>query len=223
MFNNGFFDADGNETNVPQILRGFTPSTINIYSGKIDYLHPMKKDYKFEAGVKSSYVSTDNIANYDTLANGKWVNYAGRTNHFAYKENINAAYINLNKKFNDKWGAQLGLRLENTNSTGNQLTSNESFKRNYTQLFPTAYISYKLNDKNNFGLNYGRRIQRPDYGDLNPFYYFLDIYTYEVGNPYLKPQFSQSIELNHSYKNILNTSFSYTAVNDIIDEQLAAD
>ncbi len=220
LFNNYFFDDAGNTTTPAQILRGYTPSIINIYSGKIDYSHPLKHNAKFEAGVKSSYVNTDNLAAYDTLANGKWINYVGRTNHFMYKENINAAYVNFSKDLNKKWSAQLGLRLENTSSKGEQLTTGESFKRDYTDLFPTAYLSYKMNDKNQFGLNYGRRIQRPDYGDLNPFYYFLDIYTYQVGNPYLKPQFSNNIELSHSYKNMLNTTLAYTSVKDIIQQQL---
>jgi outer membrane receptor protein involved in Fe transport len=220
LFNNYFFDDKGNTSSADEILRGYTPGTIKIYSGKIDYTHPLKKNARFEAGIKASYVETDNIANYDTLSNGVWISDAGRTNHFLYKENINAAYGNLSKQFNTKWSAQFGLRLENTISNGNQLTTGETFKRNYTQLFPTAYLSYTPNDKNQFGLNYGRRIQRPDYGDLNPFYYFLDKYTYQVGNPYLKPQFSHNIELSHSYKGMFTTTLSYTAINDMIEEQL---
>ena len=220
MFNNYFYDEHGNTSSPDEILRGHIPGTINIYSGKVDYIHPLKKNARIEAGVKTSYVETDNIANYDTLSNGIWVSDAGRTNHFLYKENINAAYVSATKQFNSKWNAQLGLRVENTISNGNQLTTGETFKRNYTQLFPTAYISYSLNDKNQVGLNYGRRIQRPDYADLNPFYYFLDKYTYQVGNPYLQPQFSHNIELSHSYKGMITTTLSYTAINDVIQQQL---
>jgi hypothetical protein len=220
MFVNTFYDDDGNKTNDDEILRGNLPGTINIYSGKIDYTHPLKHNAKIEAGLKSSYVETDNIANYDSLLNGKWIVDEGKTNHFLYKENINAAYISASKQLNKKWSAQIGLRLENTISNGNQLKTNQTFKRDYTQLFPTAYISYAMNDKNQFNINYGRRIQRPDYGDLNPFYYFLDKYTYEVGNPYLKPQFSHNIELVHSYKNMITTTLSYAAINDIINQQL---
>src|SRR6185436_8913059 len=167
-----------------------------------------------------SYVETDNAANYENFVNNEWVTDSGRTNHFVYKENINAAYVNTSKQFKKKWSAQLGLRLENTISNGNQLTTGETFKRNYTQLFPTAYVNYAFNDKNQLNVNYGRRIQRPDYGDLNPFYYFLDKYTYQVGNPYLKPQFSHNIELSHSYKGMLTTTLSYTAINDVIQQQL---
>lgn len=220
MFITTFFDNKGSKINDDETYRGNLPGTINIYSGKVDYTHPLKHNAKIEAGVKASYVETDNIANYDSLVNENWIVDSSRTNHFVYKENINAAYVNVSKQFSKKWSAQLGLRLENTISNGNQLTTGETFNRNYTQLFPTAYVNYTLNDKNQLNLNYGRRIQRPDYGDLNPFYYFLDKYTYEVGNPYLKPQFSHNIELNHVYKNMITTTLSYAAVNDIINEQL---
>ncbi|SFQ46161.1 TonB-dependent receptor [Parafilimonas terrae] len=220
LFINKFFDAKNNKVSADELLRGDLPSKINIYSGKIDYVHPLKNNLKIEAGLKSSYVKTDNNALYTNFINNEWVTDSGRSNHFVYEENINAAYINTSKQFNKKWSAQLGLRLENTNAKGRQLTTGETFKRNYTQLFPTAYINYTLNDKNQLNLNYGRRIQRPDYGDMNPFYYFLDKYTYEVGNPYLKPQFSHNIELTHVYKNMITSTFSYVLVNDIINEQL---
>lgn len=220
LFANEFYNPEGGKTNPDEILRGILPGSINIYSAKVDFTHPLKHNAKLEAGAKSSYVKTDNNAQYDNFINDEWQVDTGRTNHFIYKENINAAYVNLSKELNKKWSAQLGLRLENTISDGNQLTTGETFRRSYTQLFPTAFIGYKLNDKNNFSLNYGRRIGRPDYGDLNPFYYFLDKYTYQVGNPYLNPQFSHNIELNHSYKGWLNTSLSYTTINDVIQEVL---
>jgi len=220
MFLSSFYDEHGGKTTPDEAFRGNLPGLINIYSGKVDYTHPINKTTKIEAGVKASYVETDNAANYDNLTDGNWTTDTGRTNHFVYKENINAAYVNASKQFNKKWSAQLGLRLENTIANGNQLTTGETFKRNYTQLFPTAYVNYTLNDKNQLNINYGRRIQRPDYGDLNPFYYFLDKYTYQVGNPYLKPQFSHNIELNHVYKNMITTTASYAAINDVINEQL---
>ncbi len=220
LFNNYFFNASGGKIAEDETLRGSLPGDINIYSVKSDFTLPLKKNAKFEAGVKSSYVETDNNAIYDNYIDGEWVNNAGRTNHFVYKENVNAAYVNLSKQLSKKWSVQTGLRAENTIAKGNQLTTGETFNRNYTQLFPTAYVAYNANEKNTFSLNYGRRIQRPDYGDLNPFYYFLDKYTYQVGNPYLKPQFSHNIELSHSYKGFLNTTLNYTAVNDLIEQVL---
>jgi outer membrane receptor protein involved in Fe transport len=112
------------------------------------------------------------------------------------------------------------LRLENTNATGDQATTGQKFDRHYTQLFPTAFIQYKASDKNSFVLNYGRRIQRPNYQDLNPFILFLDKYTFEQGNPNLQPQFAHNIELTHSYKGFINTTLNYTKTTDIINDVL---
>ena len=114
----------------------------------------------------------------------------------------------------------MGVRVENTNAKGSQVTTGEKFKHNYTQIFPTAFLQYKTNEKNSFGLNYGRRIDRPDYEDLNPFILFLDRYTFEQGNPNLQPQFSHNVELSHTYKDFLTTTLNYTQTTDIINEVL---
>lgn len=213
-----YYDNLGNLTQVPDTLMGNLPQDITIYSGKVDYTLPLKKDAKLEAGIKSSYVKTDNNASYDSIQNGQMVHDYNRSNHFLYTENINAAYINYSKTLNKKWSGQLGLRLENTNAKGNQLTTNTIFIRNYTQLFPTFYLQYSANEKNQFVINYGRRINRPDYQSLNPFIHFLDRYTFEEGNPDLKPQFSHNIELTHTYKGFLTTTLNYTSTNNIIQE-----
>src|SRR6266487_145898 len=142
LFNNYFYNEQGSKIQPDETLRGILPGSINIYSAKVDFTHPLKHDAKFEAGIKSSYVKTDNNAQYDNFISDEWQVDTGRTNHFIYKENINAAYVNVNKQLNKKWSAQLGLRLENTISDGNQLTSGEKFKRDYTQLFPTTFIGY---------------------------------------------------------------------------------
>lgn len=213
-----YYNADGDKSSKSDTLYGALPQDINIYSGRIDYLHPLKNGARFEAGIKSSIVRTDNNALYDTLNYGTVQRDFGKSNHFVYEENINAAYLNLSKSLGKKWNGQFGLRMENTNAKGNQLTTGEQFKRNYTQLFPTAYLQYKMNDKNNFGMNYGRRIRRPNYESLNPFIEFLDRYTFQQGNPNLKPQFSHNIEASHTYKNILTTTLNYTRTTDIIQQ-----
>jgi hypothetical protein len=198
------------------LLRGDLPSDINIFSAKADYIHPLKKGAKIEAGWKSSYVETDNNAMFTfwDARNNKWA-VDPKTNHFIYEENINALYVNASKQIK-KVGLQLGLRMENTNAKGNQITDRKTFKRNYSQLFPTAYVSYAVNKTNNLGLSYGKRIERPNYQDLNPFLLFLDQYTYMQGNPFLTPQFSHNVEVSHNYKGQLNTALNYTRTTDII-------
>jgi iron complex outermembrane recepter protein len=205
-------------------LSGDLPSTINIYSFKTDYTHPFHNDFKLEAGLKTSYVSTDNKANYYNLDGNEYVPDTTKTNYFVYHENINAAYVNLTKKYK-KWNFQAGLRIENTNYDGHQYgniytvnNNDSSFKKSYVNAFPTAYITYDLNEKNTFNVNFGRRIDRPDYGDLNPFLFFLDEYTYQAGNPYLQPQISTNIELSHTYKNTLTTTLNYSNTQNFFAE-----
>ena len=227
-----YYDNMGNMTQAPEVLLGTLPTNIKIYSGKVDYTLPLKKDAKFEAGIKTSFVNNDNDARYDSVKTGYNVLDSGRSNHFMYDENINAAYVNYSRPLGKKWSAQLGLRVENTNSNGisKGYTYNTTlgkfeytetkFSKSYTQLFPTVYVQYTANDKNQFVINYGRRINRPDYEDMNPFVHFLDRYTFEQGNPNLSAQFAHNIELSHTYKGFLTTTVNYTATNNIIQQVL---
>jgi iron complex outermembrane recepter protein len=205
-------------------LNGDLPSTIDIYSFKTDYTHPLQNNFKLEAGIKTSFVATDNKANYYDVSDNNYIPDTTKTNYFVYHENINALYLNLTKKYK-KWNFQAGLRVENTNYDGHQYgniytinNNDSSFKKSYANAFPTAYISYELNEKNSFNVNFGRRIDRPDYGDLNPFLFFLDEYTYQAGNPYLQPQISTNIELSHTYHNMLTTTLNYSNTQNFFAE-----
>ncbi|HEY4064249.1 MAG TPA: TonB-dependent receptor [Puia sp.] len=206
------------------ILTGRLPSDINIYTFKTDYSRPLAKGYKLETGIKLSYVNTDNMAGYFNVVNNVKHVDTTKTNHFIYKENINAAYVNMTKSYK-KWSFQAGLRLENTNYSGHQLGNDVSvirrdstFTKSYVNLFPTAYISYQANTKNSFSVNYGRRIDRPAYQDLNPFLFFLDQYTYQSGNPYLQPQYTNNFELSHTYNNFLTTTLNYSHTQNFFSE-----
>ena len=220
---NATFDPKMNPLDA-STLSGNLPSTINIYTFKTDYTHPFKNDFKLEAGLKTSYVATDNQANYFNVVSDVEYPDTTKTNYFVYHENINAVYLNFNKKYK-KWNFQAGLRVENTNYSGHQfgnkytvVNNDSAFSKSYVSAFPTAYISYQLNDNNMFGLNFGRRIDRPDYGDLNPFLFFLDQYTYQAGNPYLQPQYTTNIELSHTYHNMLTTTLNYSNTKNFFSE-----
>ena len=212
------FDEDGVKKDGDVILRGVIPSDIDIYSAKVDYVHPFKKGVKLEAGFKTSYVTTDNQVEYLRNSGAGW-NLDDRTNHFIYKENINAVYAIFSKSMK-KWDLSAGLRLENTNARGKQIVRDSSFKRDYTSLFPNVGLSYNASEKNQFNFSYSRRINRPDYDDLNPFVFFLDSLTYGQGNPYLQPQFTHNFELSHTFKKFLTTTLNYTQTDDIITQML---
>ncbi|MCU0387133.1 MAG: TonB-dependent receptor [Chitinophagaceae bacterium] len=213
LFTNSNFDEDNHITQADQI-RGYLPAEINIWSAKADYAKSFQNSLKMEAGAKTSLVKTDNLASYENklLPNGEWEPDYNISNHFFYEERIAAAYGNLKgtwKKFD--W--QAGLRLEHTDyegyQAGNAVKPDSSFRNNYTSLFPTAFISYKVDSVNTLTVSTGRRINRPAYQQLNPFKFFINKYTYQEGNPYLQPEFTANIELTHSYKGIINTTIGY--------------
>ncbi|WP_221394559.1 outer membrane beta-barrel protein [Dyadobacter sp. NIV53] len=190
------------------------PSDINIYTAKADYVHPFKNKGKLETGFKSSVINNDNVFDYYKITDGFQVIDNANSNHFKYKENINAVYINGQKSWR-RFGAQLGLRVENTHINGNQLGNEEvegsEFTKNYTGLFPSAFVSYKLDDKgkNTFVLMAVRRISRPNYQLLNPFLFQRDQYTYSSGNPDINPQYQNRLELKYQHKQVLNMGLSY--------------
>ncbi|UAY51164.1 outer membrane beta-barrel family protein [Ferruginibacter albus] len=205
------------------MITGELPSNINIYSAKADYTHPFKSGLKLEAGVKSSYVETDNNASYFNIINDqKEIDY-DKTNRFTYKENINAAYINFSKEIK-KWSFQAGLRMENTNYNGHQFGNaqhpelDSSFQKSYVDVFPTLYAGYNASEKNQFTFSIGRRINRPNYEDLNPFLFFLDKYTYAIGNPFLRPSYANVVEVSHTYKQFLTTTLNYSHTSDIFTQ-----
>ncbi len=215
-YNTDYFLANGSTQRPSQILYNQTPSNITIYTGKADYAKPLTKTIKLEAGVKFSSVKTDNDLRAQKDSSDVMIKDTGRSNRFIYQENIQAAYINLNKQFK-KTSVQVGLRAENTQSNGN-LVGSTQVKRSYLNFFPSVFINHTINDKNEVSLSYSRRIDRPGYDDLNPFIYYLDPYTFNKGNAFLNPQYTQNFEFNYTYNHSFNVSLGYSNTSDVITE-----
>ncbi|GAB3018442.1 outer membrane beta-barrel protein [Spirosoma pulveris] len=215
-----YYNADNSLTRPNQDVRNNMPSEINIMAFKTDYVHPLKNGGKVEAGLKSSFVDADNNTIYDTLQQEtkQWLFDASRSNQFKYNENINAAYINYAGKFG-KLKVQTGLRAEHTHSTGTSVTLNQTVDRNYLNLFPTVFLSRQLDTNNVLNMSYSRRIDRPDYQNLNPFVFYLDPYTYQQGNPFLRPQYTNSVELTHVYKGAISTTLGFSRTTDFINQE----
>lgn len=222
IFNNQYKNAYGEPLKADYIFRNTSPSLVKIYGAKIDYVLPLNKDAKLEFGLKTSFVKTDNNFIFENLQNDKWENDINRSNQFVYDENINAAYANLKKKFKTTT-LQFGLRTEQTQSKGNSITENKIVKTDYIKLFPSLFINQELSKNHEIGFSYSRRIDRPDYGSLNPFIYYLDLYSYRFGNPFLKPQYTNSIEFSYSFKKNLNVSLGYSHTSDVMTEVLLTD
>ncbi|MFD3002804.1 TonB-dependent receptor domain-containing protein [Pontibacter toksunensis] len=211
-----YYNLNDEMTQPAYLLHGNIAGELTIKSVRVDYTQPWAAiQGTLEAGVKSSLVEADNNLQYFDRSNGGNVIDTTSSNHFIYKENINAAYINANKKW-EKASIQLGLRFENTNADGLQLTDGQEFDRKYNQLFPSGFLGYKVNEQHEVGLSLSRRIDRPTYGQLNPYKSFLDPSTYSAGNPFLKPELSNSFELTHTYKEKIVTQLSYSRTKDVI-------
>ena len=220
---NYYYDATGQVKQSEVIYHMISPAQININSIKGDYEQNFMKG-KLGFGAKSAWVKTDNdFQRYNV--NGSVENLdKDRSNHFIYKENINAGYVNYNKQYK-KLMIQGGIRIENTVSEGisnglkyngsNYIPDISSFKRSYTDLFPSAAITFNKNPKKQWGLSYSRRIDRPAYQDLNPFEFKLDEYTFMKGNINLRPQYTNSFGITHTYKYKLNISLNYSHVKDL--------
>ncbi len=218
---NDFSDAFGNAYRLPYIFRNFTPSKIKILAGKLDYILPFRERMKVETGIKSSYVNTDNDFRSDLQVDGAWRNDERQRNRFLYKENVNAAYVNLHKEVNST-ALQIGLRAELTHTEGKSITLQDEVVRDHIDFFPSLSINQTISKDYTVGFSYSRRIDRPDYQSLNPFTYYVDLYTMSQGNPHLKPQYANSFEINYGYKK-LNLSLGYIRTKDVMTTTLLTD
>ncbi len=201
------------------ITKNYTPTNIDIYTLKADWEQKIGKG-RLGMGGKMSYVVTDNTLDFYNVISANETKDLSRSNRFKYTENVNAAYVNYNRAFSEAFSLQAGLRLENTSSKGELSRAdgvnqdNDTVARNYTNLFPSGALSWNVNKDHGLNLTFSRRIDRPNYQDLNPFETKLDELTYEKGNAFLRPQFTNSIELTHVFKSAINTTIGYSHVHD---------
>ncbi len=172
----------------------------NIFVFKSDLVLKTKNKFVIEIGTKLNFTTSKNNAAYfaDT-STGRYLNKF-QTNGFTYTENIAAVYVQVSKTFKG-FTIKPGLRLEYTDITGHQLIPTDTvFSIKRTNLFPYIYLRKGLGKL--FGLKFTgnlifrRSITRPFYEALNPFPRYADQYTYDVGNPNLRPQFTNNYEFN---------------------------
>lgn len=207
-----FYNLNGSKRKDDDILDGDQRGRLKLKTAKVDFTNPMKNGTKLEAGLKTSYVSSDNDAKFYNVLPGETVVDATKTNRFFYGEYNNAAYTNLSKEFK-KFTVQLGLRGELTNLRTRQVKGDRTYGNDYFRLFPSGFFTYRLKPEQSLGVSVSRRIDRPGYNDLNPFLFQVDATIYATGNPLLKPQTTWSYELNYTLKN-LNFTLGYSHTKD---------
>lgn len=219
-YENYFLDNEGAEVAPENNFRNLNNSRVEIKALKVDYNLPLsEKEASLDLGMKYSDVNTDNILVFDRWVGNTatWENDALFSNQFMYSEQILAAYANYSQNW-EKWQLQAGLRMENTQSTGDSPSRDKLVNRKYINLFPSVNLSRTLNENNQMSLSYSRRIDRPTYQNLNPFFFFLDQFTYGKGNPFLQPQYSDTYGLSYSYKSRYIASWTYTHTAEAMSE-----
>ncbi|HEX2866741.1 MAG TPA: outer membrane beta-barrel family protein [Ignavibacteriales bacterium] len=170
---------------------------------KTDYVLPIKSS-RLEAGYSFTFRNRQN--DYDVLNYSynfsDWRDSLSLSNDFRYKERINALYTSLSYKI-DKFDIKGGLRAENLNTDGNQITSSTTFSENFLNLFPNLSMSYRFSDLFNLGFNTFRRVTYPQIYYINPFRQYQGPNSYFAGNPKLQPYYVNSYAVNLSqYVNV---------------------
>lgn len=191
------YDANYNRTEDPAL----TQRSINTESHghtliQADYVHPFSKDMKIEMGVKTTFGRIGNDYLVEELSDDGWMNLVGLTNDFNYEEDILAAYLIFGNKIG-KWSYQAGLRAEQSSVLTELRQTNEVNDRSYGNLFPSAHLNYEIDKANSIQLSYSRRISRPRFWYLNPFFTFSNSRNIWGGNPNLNPEFTDSYEVGY--------------------------
>ena len=220
-YNSIFADGDGT-FQYADLLDGTVDGSLELAGLNLDYNLKLTPSVNLEAGIKSTFVRTDNALLYiNTIGNNSSVN-EDLTNHFIYDENINGAYGSISFG-GDKLNANIGLRIEDSNIKGNQITTDSVFRNDYVNLFPSGSLNYNINENNVLGLSVSRRIDRPGYNQLNPFRFFVNTNTFRSGNPLLRPQYTWSGELSYTFKRRYYFSFNVSHTIDNLNNGIVRD
>lgn len=184
-----------------------------------DYVVPLDV-FTIETGLRAQYSGRKNINDNYYMINDEFQLIPNPASNYSNIDQIYAAYISFSKQYN-KFGYKAGLRAESSNYKGKLDDTGEEFKIQYPiSLFPSAFLSYKLTDKQDLQLNYSRRVDRPRFWQILPFVDSVDVFNIRKGNPALKPQFTNNIELqylnNFSRKYSLLASVYYKYTDNLI-------
>jgi len=192
---NDFYNAAGQNENIPVFYSDNSPSHITIKSANIDFSQALSKSSRLNFGVKRSQVNSDNQIDFSQLFNGGYQAIPSLSDHFVYTERINAGYMQFESKFG-KTTLSVGVRGEDTHFTDESINPSRHADSSYFSLFPNAELSQQIDKSNLLTLSYSRNIGRPNYQDLNPFVSFVDEFYSNKGNSFLKPDFINSYRIS---------------------------
>ena len=201
---NSFYFPDGTLYENPNVVRNNGANDNNQVTAKIDYENQIGENKKIEMGVRSYINNYQSFFNSFNIKNGSEIKLP-LSNNYKYEEQVHAAYVTYTGMLG-KIGYQLGLRGEYSKFDGTLIDSAQKFgyeypgsiKNIWDALFPSIYLSKKVNETDEIQLNYSRRVRRPNFWQLNPFIDINDPLNIQQGNPGLRPEFRNSLEFNYS-------------------------
>lgn len=199
---NGIFQYD-------QQMRSNKQTPIKFWTLGVDYSQNLGKKVNMEAGVKGTISKFVNDVTVERESQNGWLKDPDLTAHYELNENISAAYSSFSIAFTDKTNMKLGLRYEYTNSNLGSATVKNIVDKHYGNLFPSFFISQKINENHSLNFAYSRRITRPTFNNMAPFVIFMDPSTFFSGNPGLQPCISDAVKTDYLFKKFV-FSFSYT-------------
>lgn len=224
---NRYFSGDGS-TLLTEVLSFIaTPSNIDIASAKVDFEYAILGG-QFSAGTKYTKVSTENTFLFYDIVDNERIRNDRRSNLFDYNEAVSAVYANYARAINDKLRFSAGLRLEHTDAVGDLNAflpelNEEPVIFNYFNWFPSAGLTYQASKDHTYGVNYSRRINRPDYKVLNPFREQASELAFSKGNPFLQPEIADNAEVNYTYKYTYNLKVAYSHTGNKIARLISPD
>ena len=196
--------------NTTLLQNKFSDFKFNFLNWQADYIHPFGENAKLEAGLKSNprFITGNYTFKYFDDISGNWIPIPGKDNDVDYKDIISAFYGTYSGSYKG-FSYEAGLRGEHTYIDFSILQGSQKYHRNYFGLFPSLSLSQKLGVENQFQFTYSRRINRPGLFQLNPFVDKFDDYTMRSGNPYLDPEYVNSLELGYTRSwNFLTTTLT---------------
>ncbi|MCB0501995.1 MAG: TonB-dependent receptor [Bacteroidetes bacterium] len=204
-----------------------TPNDIKIYAVKLDYEREIGKG-QFSVGTKYSRVETNNTFKVFDVEDEMQTLDIVKSNLFDYTENVYAGYVNYARALGEKWNFSAGLRLEQTSIKGNLTAFDPNLQEpptqsKYLSWFPSAGLTWQVAEKHALALNYGRRINRPDYNVLNPFKNQLSELSLSTGNPELLPEIVNNVELGYTVAYKYNFKIAYSRTIDKITRLIGPD
>ena len=216
-----YFYTNNTAKTSPIIERTSGGGLTKFFTAQTDFVNPISENLKLEMGVRGAVRNyTSSLSNYKRDGTGKYILIPGFSNNYKFTDQVYAAYTTFSQKIKD-FTYQLGLRVESSNYTGTLLSNNKKFDNQYPfSLFPSLFMTYKLNDKSDLQVNYSRKINRPNFFQLIPNYDISDPVNISRGNPDLKPEFTNLAELSYQNQVGKKTSFLATVyfknTNDLI-------